>query len=428
GDIAVLPESRGSGHSTNRENLIPTVIPSDRPILIRRSSVDSFIGLDAEPKVRTQFEGTSSKALAPQSTSSEPSRTDVSQDHAGKKQPDRVKTADSFILGVRQNVPSPATAVETVVLLHEVGKQQFAMFEVPSNSDQTRVSFDNETPVQRPDSSQKVRQHSIEGAPVVGPKQPSDLPNNSVGVFSNVSNGPRAQEISTAALSNNEERAIPPKTTTFDQADERSRLPDPLVHSKPDLASDRGAGGTPAASQALENLHGTRDEVKGATSMENGAFAGEAETRRVGASAINASGTADTKLGASLPVMTQLSEATRTASTGLIEVRLSPEELGRVKLFLSPSDAGLSVTFLTERPETMELIRRHVEIFANDLRLQGHQNLSFQFGQNNDPSSHLSNSDETQGELTSGEDQSSPPNIAHLPNKTAVDGRLDLRL
>lgn len=79
-------------------------------------------------------------------------------------------------------------------------------------------------------------------------------------------------------------------------------------------------------------------------------------------------------------VTAQIAEAARTLREGQMEVTLVPEELGRVRLTMTPSEAGMAVTIMAERPETLELMRRNIELLARDLSNQGFENLSFNFG------------------------------------------------
>ncbi|MEL7462311.1 MAG: flagellar hook-length control protein FliK [Pseudomonadota bacterium] len=79
-------------------------------------------------------------------------------------------------------------------------------------------------------------------------------------------------------------------------------------------------------------------------------------------------------------VMAQVADAARTLREGQMEITLVPEELGRVRLTMTPSEAGMAVTIMAERPETLELMRRNIELLARDLSGQGFENLSFSFG------------------------------------------------
>lgn len=80
-------------------------------------------------------------------------------------------------------------------------------------------------------------------------------------------------------------------------------------------------------------------------------------------------------------VMWQLGELARRLPDGPIEVSLSPEELGRVRLSLQAADGGMVVQIAAERSETLDLIRRNIDLLAQELRDQGYSELSFAFGQ-----------------------------------------------
>jgi hypothetical protein len=112
---------------------------------------------------------------------------------------------------------------------------------------------------------------------------------------------------------------------------------------------------------------------------------------------------------------------------GTIELRLSPEELGRVRLHLHPSEAGLSVTITADRPETLDLMRRNIDLLAREFVQIGYEGTEFDF---------------TQGGQSTDQDQAppfdaaapalttAPPDITPLvPAALLVLGdRLDIRL
>src|SRR5690606_803113 len=56
-------------------------------------------------------------------------------------------------------------------------------------------------------------------------------------------------------------------------------------------------------------------------------------------------------------------------------------ELGRVKLSLQAIDSTITVTIMAERPETADLMRRHVDILAQEFRALGYQDVSVSVGQ-----------------------------------------------
>jgi flagellar hook-length control protein FliK len=61
------------------------------------------------------------------------------------------------------------------------------------------------------------------------------------------------------------------------------------------------------------------------------------------------------------------------------EISLNPEELGRVRISLTPADTGMTVTIISERLETADLMRRNIELLAREFTDLGYENLSFNF-------------------------------------------------
>jgi hypothetical protein len=70
---------------------------------------------------------------------------------------------------------------------------------------------------------------------------------------------------------------------------------------------------------------------------------------------------------------------------GAVEISLRPEELGRVRLVLSPDAGGLTVTLAAERPETLDQMRRAIDTLAADLRDLGYAGLNFRFDRSGHP-------------------------------------------
>ncbi|WP_209505012.1 MULTISPECIES: flagellar hook-length control protein FliK [unclassified Ruegeria] len=66
--------------------------------------------------------------------------------------------------------------------------------------------------------------------------------------------------------------------------------------------------------------------------------------------------------------------------TGIMEISLSPEELGRVSIVLNGRDDGLQMTIATERPDTMELMRRHLSVLTEEFQKLGYGNLNINLG------------------------------------------------
>lgn len=70
-----------------------------------------------------------------------------------------------------------------------------------------------------------------------------------------------------------------------------------------------------------------------------------------------------------------------TLSNKPAEITLNPEELGRVRLSLKSTDNVMAVVIMVERPETLELLRRHIDLFAADLGKLGYDGMSFEFAE-----------------------------------------------
>lgn len=85
------------------------------------------------------------------------------------------------------------------------------------------------------------------------------------------------------------------------------------------------------------------------------------------------------------PLHTQVSavlvDQVRSGSMGLIEVSLSPVELGAIRFEMQQSPDGLHVHLAIERPETGDLVRRHVDQLLTDLRGAGFAQTTLSFGQ-----------------------------------------------
>lgn len=63
-----------------------------------------------------------------------------------------------------------------------------------------------------------------------------------------------------------------------------------------------------------------------------------------------------------------------------VEVRLDPPELGIVRFTVEAQERGLVVTIIADRPETLDLMRRHADQFLADLRQSGCHGASLNFG------------------------------------------------
>ncbi len=120
-------------------------------------------------------------------------------------------------------------------------------------------------------------------------------------------------------------------------------------------------------------------------------------------------------------IANQLAATISKTGSGTTEIRLYPEELGRVRLMISGAEGAITVTISAERAETQDLLRRNIDQLAQDFQDIGYENSSFQF------------EDQQKGEQTEQASSSSQPtdeptaNITLAQNATPTDG-LDLRL
>jgi hypothetical protein len=69
-----------------------------------------------------------------------------------------------------------------------------------------------------------------------------------------------------------------------------------------------------------------------------------------------------------------------------LEIALNPAELGRVRMTLAATDAGIVVTILADRPDTLDLMRRNINDLGQSFSELGYEDIAFAFGQNDDPS------------------------------------------
>lgn len=80
-------------------------------------------------------------------------------------------------------------------------------------------------------------------------------------------------------------------------------------------------------------------------------------------------------------VSQQIAIAVHQTSTGTTDITLNPEELGRVRLSMTSVDGTMMLAVATERAETQDLIRRHIETLAQEMRALGYRDVGFSFEQ-----------------------------------------------
>ena len=120
----------------------------------------------------------------------------------------------------------------------------------------------------------------------------------------------------------------------------------------------------------------------------------------------------------------------RQTPDGSVEIKLSPEELGRVRMTVSPGDAEVTISVMAERGETLDLLRRNADILSAELRNAGFERLSLDFGQSMGSGSDANPSSDQPGldppdETADTQDTPEPSAPSHpLADTTRVDIRL----
>ncbi|MFN3645574.1 MAG: flagellar hook-length control protein FliK [Gemmobacter sp.] len=121
------------------------------------------------------------------------------------------------------------------------------------------------------------------------------------------------------------------------------------------------------------------------------------------------------------PPPQQVIDAIRAAQGNQVELHMAPEELGRVSMSFQPEGDALRVHLIADRPETLDLLRRHAPELAAELRAAGYESASFSFGRSGNAPSFRA--DTETGESDQGSEIPAP-----RPAAAAPAGTLDLRL
>ncbi|WP_171101416.1 flagellar hook-length control protein FliK [Ruegeria sp. HKCCD7255] len=112
--------------------------------------------------------------------------------------------------------------------------------------------------------------------------------------------------------------------------------------------------------------------------------------------------------------------------SGAIEIALNPEELGRVSIILNGREDGFQLTIAAERPEALDLMRRHLAVLSSEFQKLGYSDLSFDLGMSNNTGK---GGDSTaQDAATSEALQLDEAETTAPPPKTGPDRGLDMRL
>ncbi len=104
------------------------------------------------------------------------------------------------------------------------------------------------------------------------------------------------------------------------------------------------------------------------------------ESRAVGASSLSAHISATMNAPPfHATVARQVAEALKGGAGRSVELTLSPAELGRVRMSLSTTDAGVSLIIHADRPETLDLMRRNIAELDRAFTDMGYADVDFAF-------------------------------------------------
>ena len=130
----------------------------------------------------------------------------------------------------------------------------------------------------------------------------------------------------------------------------------------------------------------------------------------------------------------QIAFAIQGSAERSVELALSPAELGKVRITLTPGETGMNVAIFADRPETLDLMRRHSDQLAQEFTEIGYQSAEFTFGSDGqgdageggqDRSSALHSDTDPNTTVMSGPD--STPQVAAKNGPVSSDGRMDIR-
>lgn len=93
-------------------------------------------------------------------------------------------------------------------------------------------------------------------------------------------------------------------------------------------------------------------------------------------------------------IAAQMAQALRGPAKGAVEITLQPEELGRVRMTISSSEAGITINVAAERNDTFEMMRRHAASLSKELISLGFDSVDLSFEQTDQKGADTRDADE----------------------------------
>ena len=131
------------------------------------------------------------------------------------------------------------------------------------------------------------------------------------------------------------------------------------------------------------------------------------------------------------PVARQVADAILNIKGDSTEIVLNPPELGAVRIVISRDPQGLLVTLLAERPEALDLMRRHVDLLRQDLAAQGEAGARLDFASQAQGGGFAQGGrEEAQTRLAAvpGGQVAAPEQSETMARPVLMPGRVDMRL
>ena len=128
------------------------------------------------------------------------------------------------------------------------------------------------------------------------------------------------------------------------------------------------------------------------------------------------------------PPVRMMAEVLQQAPQRPVEITLSPEELGRVRLHLTTAEATIIVSVLAERSETTDLMRRHISELQSAMHDIGYTDVTFEFGSGEHADNAADESPGTTTELSPADQMAAQDLPLHIALKADSRMSVDLRL
>ncbi len=174
---------------------------------------------------------------------------------------------------------------------------------------------------------------------------------------------------------------------TADAAPRQDAAAEPMLPERPLRLREVLSAAAPLPAPQVQGMAGVPPSAGGESLQplvplpagELAGITGELRALPAGALAGHVAAQAPGAPGIAQNVALQIAEVSRPLPDGPVELSLQPEELGRLKLSFTGGEAGLHVLITAERPETLDMMRRHIDLLAQEMRRLGHEGAQFSF-------------------------------------------------